>query len=96
MYSETELLTADTEEDTVDNHVDDLCTTECTSNNPDCLVESGGIRFHILHLFKHIVCIIDRLFTVDFVLKSGPSPEIVIEFALDLVRLGQVGRVGWH
>ena len=92
----TELLAAAAEENAVANHVDELCTTEGTGNDPDCLVELGGIRFHILHLFEHIICFSDRLVTVDVVLKSGPSPKIVIKLALDLVRLGQVCRVGRH
>ena len=45
--SETELLTAAAEENAVQNHEDELCTTEAASNNPNCLVEVGGIRFYI-------------------------------------------------
>ena len=47
MYSVTELLAAAAEENAVRNHVDELCTTEGTCNNPNYLVESGGIRFYI-------------------------------------------------
>ena len=47
MNSVTELLAAAAEENAVHNHVDELCTTEGTCNNPNYLVESGGIRFYI-------------------------------------------------
>ena len=95
-YSVTELLAAATEHNTVHDHVDELYTTKGTSNNPNCLVESSGIRFGILHPHKDIVCIIDRVVTVNFVVESSTSPELEIKFAFDLVRLGQVCRVGRH
>ena len=51
MNSVTKLFAAATEENTVHNHIDELCTTKGASNNPDCLVETSGVRFYILHIF---------------------------------------------